>query len=107
MTDLGTMASDESSAGAINADSQILGITGSGFGGFGSRLDKVFLWSGGVMYDTATLPHTPSTWPVFIGGGINDRGQLTGGTYNPDTGESHAILLTPTFHLSAVQVSST
>ena len=98
MRDLGTLPGDVfSSASGINEKGQVVG--GSCDAGGNCR---DFLWDDGVMRDLNTLA-CPGTSLYLMGNGIagpdiNDRGEITGQGYDPNTGDSPAFLAVPTHH---------
>ena len=96
MTDLGTLGGLDGVALAINSSGQVLGYSETA-----SRESRVFLYSGGSMYDLNTLSGIRLSAVDTIG--INDFGQIAA------TSESgHAVLLRPiTSAAAGMPVSST
>jgi len=101
MQDLGTLPGDVfSSAGGISDKGQVVGGSCDASGNC-----RVFLWENGVMSDLNTLV-CPGTSLYLndngIGGpDINDRGEIAGGAYDPNTGDSPVFLAVPTDHCEA------
>jgi probable HAF family extracellular repeat protein len=91
MTDLGTLPGDFSStANDINSKGQVVG----------SSCDvnfncRAFLWEKGVMTDLNTLIPPDTELQLISGEGINDRGEISGTAFDPNTGESPAFLAIP------------
>jgi probable HAF family extracellular repeat protein len=96
MRDLGTLPGDVfSSASGINNIGQVVGGSCDDSGNC-----RDFLWSHGAMSDLNTLV-CPGTSLYLTGNGIagpdiNDRGEITGGAYDPNTGDTPAFLAIPT-----------
>jgi probable HAF family extracellular repeat protein len=86
VTDLGTLPGGAvSSAYAINNVGQ---VTGSSLrSGLGSGHDHAFLWTAGAMQDLGVLAPDYS-----LGQGINNQGDVVGGTTNPASASLHAFL---------------
>jgi len=101
MQDLGTLPGDVfSSAGGISDKGQVVGGSCDASGNC-----RVFLWENGVMSDLNALV-CPGTSLYLndngIGGpDINDRGEIAGGAYDPNTGDSPVFLAVPTDHCEA------
>jgi probable HAF family extracellular repeat protein len=98
MQDLGTLPGDVfSSASGINNKGQVVGGSCDASGNC-----RDFLWDHGVMTDLNTLV-CPGTSLYLTGNGIagpdiNDRGEITGEAYDPNTGDTPAFLAVPTDH---------
>jgi probable HAF family extracellular repeat protein len=91
MTDLGTLPGDVfSEANDINRKGQAVGISCDA--NFNCR---AFLWEKGVMTDLNTLVAPGSSLYLTFGGGINDRGEITGTAFDQNTGDSPAFLAIP------------
>lgn len=90
MTDLGTLGPGSSTAYAINNAGQVVGYSSNGYP---NSVLHSFIWQNGVMTDLG-IPAFPGTGPfdgsIPPGMGINDYGQIVGGTYS-----GAAYLLTP------------
>lgn len=101
MQDLGTLPGDVfSSASGINDEGQVVGGSCDASGNC-----RDFLWQDGVMSDLNTLV-CPGTSLYLTGNGIagpdiNDRGEITGQAYDPNTGDTPAFLAVPTDHCEA------
>jgi len=89
--DLGTLPGDVfSQALGINERRQVVGLSCTA--GFGSC--RAFLWQDGVMTDLKTLaPGYPDQ--LVFANDINDLGQITGGAFDEDAGQSPAFLAIP------------
>ena len=91
MIDLGTLPGDFSStAFDVNEKGQVVG--------FSCDINfncRAFLWEEGVMTDLNTLVAPGSSLYLTLGGGINDRGEIAGTAFDPNTGESPAFLAIP------------
>jgi probable HAF family extracellular repeat protein len=89
--DLGTLPGDVfSQALGINERRQVVGLSCTA--GFASC--RAFLWQGGVMTDlNALAPGYPDH--LVFANDINDRGQITGGAFDEEAGESPAFLAIP------------
>jgi probable HAF family extracellular repeat protein len=74
VTDLG--GTDASYAIAINATGEVLGYTVPA-----GAPEQWFIYSGGVMTGFGSLPNMP---PGSMGEGLNDLGQIIGGTASPE-----------------------
>lgn len=96
MQDLGTLPGDVfSSASGINNEGQVVGGSCDASGNC-----RDFFWNDGVMRDLNTLV-CPGTSLFLTGNGvagpdINDRGEITGQAYDPNTGDTPAFLAVPT-----------
>jgi probable HAF family extracellular repeat protein len=100
MTDLGMLPGDAlSTANDINAKGQVVG--NSCDVNFNCR---VFLWQNGVMTDLNALIPPDSPLYLTYGGGINDRGEIAGQSFNQNTGDTPAFLAIPVAGSSAVQL---
>jgi probable HAF family extracellular repeat protein len=87
--DLGTLPGDVYSlAFGINDRGQVVGQS---IGAGGSR---AFLWQNGVMTDLNTLVPPGSLYLVYAND-INASGEIAGGAFDENTGESPAFLATP------------
>ena len=101
MQDLGTLPGDVfSSASGINDKGQVVGGSCDASGNC-----RDFLWDDGVMRDLNTLV-CPGTSLYLTGNGIagpdiNDRGEITGQGFDPNTGSTPAFLAVPTHHCEA------
>jgi len=101
MQDLGTLPGDVfSSASGINDKGQVVGGSCDASGNC-----RDFLWDDGVLSDLNTLV-CPGTSLYLTGNGvagpdINDRGEITGEAYDPNTGDTPAFLAVPTDHCEA------
>jgi probable HAF family extracellular repeat protein len=99
MTDLGTLPGDALSiANDINAKGQVVGISCDV--NFNCR---AFLWENGLMTDLNALISPDSPLYLTYGGGINDRGEIAGQAFDPNTGDTPAFLAIPVAGSSAVQ----
>jgi uncharacterized membrane protein len=58
---------------------------------------RAFLWENGVMKDLNTLVAPGSASVLTTAQDINERGEITGRAFDPETGESPAFLATPTW----------
>lgn len=98
MQDLGTLPGDViSGASGINDKGQVVGGSCDASG-----ICRDFVWDGGVMSDLNTLV-CPGTSLYLTGNGIagpdiNERGEIAGQGYDPNTGEFPAFLAVPTHH---------
>ncbi|MEO8738698.1 MAG: DUF3466 family protein [Casimicrobiaceae bacterium] len=92
MTDLGTLGGVYSTARAINATGQVVGISTTTTGE-----QRGFLYSDGVMYDLNGLVDLASGWVIISAGGINDAGQIVAMACN--SGTCNVLLLTPVLGL--------
>jgi probable HAF family extracellular repeat protein len=101
MQDLGTLPADVfSSASGVNDEGQVVGGSCDASGNC-----RDFLWQDGVMSDLNTLV-CPGTSLYLTGNGIagpdiNDRGEITGEAYDPNTGDTPAFVAVPTHHCEA------
>ncbi len=101
MQDLGTLPGDAfSSASGINDKGQVVGGSCDASGNC-----RDFLWQDGTMTDLNALV-CPGTSLYLTGNGvagpdINDRGEITGEAYDPNTGDTPAFLAVPTDHCEA------
>jgi len=101
MQDLGTLPGDVfSSASGINDKGQVVGGSCDANGNC-----RDFLWEDGVMTDLNTLV-CPGTSLYLAGNGIagpdiNDRGEIAGEAYDPNTGDTPTFLAVPTDHCEA------
>jgi probable HAF family extracellular repeat protein len=82
MTDLGAGC-----AYGINDAGQVVGQNGSGY---------AFLYSDGTMTDLNSLIDPASGWILEYANAVNDKGQIAGYGWNSASGQTDAILLTPT-----------
>jgi probable HAF family extracellular repeat protein len=88
--DLGTLPGDRTSqALGINARGQVVGVS-RGPGG-----SRAFIWENGVMTDLNTLVEPGYSGRLLLAGDISDRGEITGATLDPDTGEVVTFVATP------------
>ena len=98
MQDLGTLPGDVfSSASGINNKGQVVGGSCDASGNC-----RDFLWDNGVMSDLNTLV-CPGTSLYLTDNGVaspdnNDRGEIGGQGYDPNTGDFPAFLAIPTHH---------
>jgi probable HAF family extracellular repeat protein len=93
MTDLGTLPGDGfSTANDINSKGQVVGASCAD--AFFDNC-RAFLWENGVMTDLNTLIPSGSELELILGSGINDRGEISGTAFDPNTGESPAFLAIP------------
>ena len=91
MTDLGTLPGDVFSlASGMNNKGQIVGQSCDQMGKC-----RAFLWENGVMTDLNTLIPSVSSLSLIFGSKINDRGEISGQTYDPNTGDTSAFLAIP------------
>ena len=89
--DLGALPGDVySEAHGINERRQVVGISCDAAGSC-----RAFLWQNGVMTDLNTLVGPGYTDVLTTAQDINDRGEITGRAFDPDTGERPAFLATP------------
>jgi probable HAF family extracellular repeat protein len=88
MADLGTLGGAYSSARAINAAGQVVGVSTTASGE-----QRAFLFSQGVMVDLNSLVDLASGWVITSVGGINDAGQIAALACN--AGTCNVVLLTP------------
>ncbi len=90
MTDLGVLAGDtDSDALSMNGSGQVVGFSAT------SSTIRAFILNNGVMSDLNTLISPNSGYQLEIGFWINDAGQIAAQALVQSTGETHAILLTP------------
>src|SRR5882762_7274796 len=91
MTDLGTLGGSYSEGNGINSSGQ---VTGDAYT-TGDSAAHAFLYTPGTgMVDLNTLLPTGSGWTLLATYGINDAGQITGSSTDPN-GSTHAFLLSP------------
>ena len=91
MQDLGTLPGDySSSAWGINEEGQVAGQSCDSSGNC-----RAFLWENGVMTDLNTLVCQGTSLYLTYGGDINDRGEIVGEAYDPNTGDTPAFLAVP------------
>ena len=91
MQDLGTLSGDvSSSAFGINEEGQVVGVSCDASGNC-----RAFLWQDGVMTDLNTLVCQGTSLYLTYGGDINDRGEIAGEGYDPNTGDTPAFLAVP------------
>jgi probable HAF family extracellular repeat protein len=98
--DLGTLGGNLSAAYAVNDYFQIVGSTERTDGSFAAFL---YSWYGANMYDLNALISPSTGWQLTSATSVNDHGQITG--YGQLNGQTHAFLLTPTYHIKSVTVS--
>jgi probable HAF family extracellular repeat protein len=79
-----------SEAHGVNERRQVVGISCDAAGSC-----RAFLWQNGVMTDLNTLVGPGYTDVLTTAQDINDRGEITGRAFAPDTGERPAFLATP------------
>jgi probable HAF family extracellular repeat protein len=86
IVDLGTLGGYESLAGEMNARGQVTGVAANtipdqySFFGWGTQM-RTFIWEKATgMHDIGTLGG-----PDALGGSINNRGQIAGGSYTNST----------------------
>ena len=93
MQDLGTLGGPESSGLAINTGGQVTGISDTTT--FNDT--HAFLYGNGQMVDLNTLiGSAASTYVLSYGNAINDAGQIVVNAIVNATGDTHALILTPT-----------
>jgi probable HAF family extracellular repeat protein len=93
MQDLGTLSGDVSSfAEGINNEGQVVGNSCDASGNC-----RAFLWENGAMTDLNTLVCAGTSLYLTNGSGgtINDRGEIAGQAYDPNTGDTPAYLAVP------------
>jgi probable HAF family extracellular repeat protein len=94
VTNLGILPGDGAAfATGINNRGQVVGSTFNSAG-----WSRGFIWQDNVMTDLNTLIPGDSNLFIIAGSNINERGQISGMATvvtGPDTGNIHAILLTP------------
>lgn len=88
LTDLGTLGGIYSTARAINASGQVVGISTTTSGE-----QRAFLFNAGAMYDLNILVDLASGWVINAVGGINDAGQIAALACN--IASCNVLLLTP------------
>ena len=87
---LGTLPGDmRSVANDINEKNQVIGTSRAASG-----LTRAFLWQNGVMTDLNTLTTAGSPF-LLAGDNINDRGEVGGFAYDPNTGDLPAYVAFP------------
>jgi len=94
MQDLGTLPGDTISEGlGINDEGQVVGesCADATF-----SVCRAFLWQNGVMTDLNTLV-PPGSLSLIFANDINSSGEITGGAFNPATGDAPAFLAVPKF----------
>jgi probable HAF family extracellular repeat protein len=102
MTDLGTLSGDVFSfASGMNNMGQVVGQSCDQMGNC-----RAFLWENGVMTDLNTLIPSGSSLFLISGGDINDRGEIAGQAYDPNTGDLPAFLAIPEMEPSAVPLGA-
>ncbi len=91
MQDLGTLLPDDSFSQAlgINDRDQVVGLS---CGGSGCR---AFLWENGVMIDLNTLVAPGYEGHLVFANDVNARGEITGQTIDPETGDAVAFRADP------------
>ncbi len=93
MLDLGTLGGPESSGLAINASGQVTGISDTPT--FNDA--HAFLYSNDQMVDLNTfIGSAASIYLLSYGNAINDAGQIVVNAIVNATGDTHALILTPT-----------
>ena len=91
MTDLGTLGGSSSAGLGINTSGQVTGYAYT----TGDSAAHAFLYTPGTgMVDLNTLLPSGSGWTLLAAYGINDAGQITGSSTDPN-GSTHAFLLSP------------
>jgi probable HAF family extracellular repeat protein len=91
MQDLGTLPGDFSTfAVAINDEGQVVGQSCDQSGNC-----RAFFWQGGVMTDLNALVLPGSSLYLTGASDINNRGEIAGYAYDPDTGDTPAFLAIP------------
>jgi probable HAF family extracellular repeat protein len=90
MQSLGTRTGDvRSVANDVNDSNQVIGTSRSASG-----LTRAFLWQNGVMTDLNTVTAAGSPF-LLAGDNINDRGEVGGYAYDPNTGDLPAYVAFP------------
>jgi probable HAF family extracellular repeat protein len=91
LQDLGTLPGDVLSlSSGMNNKGQIVGQSCDVNGKC-----SAFLWESGVMTDLNKLIPSGSSLSLIYGADINDRGEIAGQAYDPNTGETPAFLAIP------------
>ena len=91
MQDLGTLLPEDafSQALGINGRGQVVGLS------CGTSGCRAFLWENDVMTDLNTLVAPGYTGRLVFANDINDAGEITGQTIDPETGDAVAFLAAP------------
>jgi probable HAF family extracellular repeat protein len=90
MINLGTLSGDAMSiAWGINEQGQVAGQSINADGS-----SRAFVWQNGVMTDLNTLI-APGPLSLVYANDINDLGEIVGGAYNANTGNSPAFMAVP------------
>ena len=84
MTDLGSIGTTSSVALSINNKGQVVGYT------TGGSQPRAFYYANGTMSDLNTLIRPGTGWSLSEATGINDAGQITGGSL-ATVGSSHVL----------------
>jgi probable HAF family extracellular repeat protein len=90
MSDLGVLPGDtDSDANYMNGLGQVIGFSAT------SSAVRAFIWQNGAMTDLNTLISPSSGFQLAIAYTINNAGQISAQAVVERTGETHAVILTP------------
>jgi probable HAF family extracellular repeat protein len=94
VTNIDTLDSGGSAAGAINSAGVVVGTVNDSFDPIDDPVNDAFVYENGIMTDLNTLIPANTGWVLEYANGINDSGEIAGwGLLN---GVERGFLLTPT-----------